>query len=166
MASKRDSIVTALIAVLNTITVTNGYNTNLSTGTGGGGAVKPDSVRNQLAVTPVVLVSVPSEDKDTGDTSRHSYIRNRLSVELVLYIGQDGTTPVEDQIDDLVEDVERILLGANLDSPPLSVTGLEEIRLQGHLKFTVDEESLDGALMSADFYYRHDQDDPRTYGGL
>lgn len=162
MVSVRDFIVLNMTAALNTISVANGYNSNLNTASGGGGAQKPGAVENPLAVLPVVIVSAPAEDKDE-DTSRHSYIRNRLRVELELVPDQDGTGPVEDQIDNLVEDVERVLLGENQNDPPLSTTGVEEIRLDGHTKLPVEGESLDGALMSMTVIYRHNVDDPRTY---
>lgn len=165
MASRRDLIVTAIVSLLNqTITIGGGYNNGLAVEAGGGGAQKPGAVENPLAALPVVIVSAPEEDKDE-DSSRHTYIRNRLRIELECVPDQDGVTPVEDQIDDLVEDIERVLLAqAFLEQPPLGVAGVEEIRIHGHTKLPVDSENLDGALMVLTVLYRHDEDDPRTYG--
>lgn len=164
LTSIRDLIVNSICTKLATITVANGYENNLSVESGGGGCQKPGAKKNPLALLPTVIVSAP-EEAPVDTLSRHSYRLKHLQIELEAIPSNDGTTPIEDQIDDLVEDIERVILAEAEADPPLGITGVEDLIIGSHVKLPVEGEALDGARYSFIVKYRHDTADPRVYTG-
>lgn len=148
----------AIVAKLNTITTANGYVTDLGNR---GKAQEPDASHNPLEVLPVVIVSVPSEQKLPA-RSTHSHVQARIRVELDV-VPDQVSGPVEPVIHDLVGDVEKLLMTEMQADPPLGVAGVDDLILNGHTKLSVDGGQLDGALYEFEVQYRHDQTDPRTF---
>lgn len=166
MPSRRIAILDAVVAALNGITVAAGYATDLGVT---GGAHKVDAFRNLRAETPCAVVSCGGEDKDDGAV--HSSMQCRMRVEIWaapdMPVIDEEQNWVEDLCDDLISDVEKALLAARELDPPLGVAGVQQVILRGHEKLPPVQEDalLIGALISLEVEYRHDLDDPSTYGG-
>ncbi len=177
MASLRDNIVAALATKLAVIAVAGGYNTNVSTASGGGGVLTPNpSGEVEYDPSPVLHLYRVSERKRIQEVQ---YWLCDLLLELVLVPKLDTATPLDERIDDLVEDVERVLFteknkGAGAAGNPLDLTYVEDLQPPdselGHEVLTremggVDGEGrIDGARMSVTVRYRHNTTDPRSYG--
>lgn len=156
MVSRRKTIVDAVVALLNTITIANGYATDLGNA---GGAATPRSPAESL-VLPKAVVSAPEEAKSEPTVT---YYANDLLVEISAMVAEDGVTGLEEQIDELVSDIERALLTANAQDPPLLVDGVVDIVLLGHDKWRIQERALVGSYINARINYRHSLTDPSVF---
>jgi hypothetical protein len=161
MASRRVLIVEALIAALNSITVENGYNTSIGTA---GGFQVPSRDANIGAVLPFGIVHVPREDKADDRVVDQMDCRLYVDVLVAPFSAEDGI--VEEDIEQLVEDVERVILDQKAQEPPLGVAGVLDLEYGGHEKLPLRGDLVfSGASMQVVVHYRHDVTDPRTYMG-
>lgn len=161
MASRRVAIVNALVSALNGITVAAGYNTDIGIR---GGFQLPSRDANVGAILPFGIVTVPREDK--RDDVVVDQIDCRLYVDILAapFSAEDGL--VESDIEELVEDVERVLLAQKAAEPPLGVAGVFDIEVGGHEKLPLRGDLVfAGAAMQVVINYRHDVEDPSTYQG-
>lgn len=156
MASRRKTILDALVAKLNTITIANGYQTNLGIE---GGAATPRSPASSVEKLPVAEVSSPEEQKSEPTVT---YYGNELFVEVGVIAAEDGVAGLEESVDAVVSDVERAILQANEQDPPLLVDGVVDIVLLGHEKRPVGD-NLIGAIVNARIRYRHSLTDPSVF---
>jgi len=153
MVSVRTNIYSAMVTALGTITVANGYNVTLAS------AQKilylaTDSAR------PYVIASFKREDKTpaTDDTYACS-----IRFQVFCYIdevNEGDATSIEDAVDLLVSDVEKLLAVQRALSPPFGVTGCEDVILDGHEKYDVGGEWVQGATVFGTILYQHATEDP------
>ena len=156
-------VVDAIIARLDaTISTANGYNYDLSPVNGGGGA-QPIRADFQSGMnSPWILVDLWREDKD--DTyATVATVTGQLHMQLNLQRPADPDEPIHTALQHLVDDVEKCLGLARQESPPLGVTGLQDILLQGHTKvpWDDDDEYLN-AIMEIQVLFEHSITDPTS----
>lgn len=155
MTSRRDLIVDALAAKLAEISTAGGFNTDPT-------VQKAKLPRNDFLELPLLVLAVSSESKSASSSID---VEGRLVVNVECFPDQSDGTVIVDAIDDLVEDVERVLLAESELDPPLGVAGVTEVGLQGFDAYAIDLLGLVGATMTLVVRYRHDLDDPATYRG-
>lgn len=156
-------IVDAIVARLNlTVRVANGYNFDLDPTVGGGGAQPIRADFQTGMATPWILVDVWRVDKD--DTyATVAVATGELHLQLNVGLPSDPDVPIQTELQNLVDDVEKCLGLARQETPPLGVAGLDDIRLQGHTKvpWDKDDEYLN-AIMEAQVVYQHAITDPTS----
>lgn len=158
MASRRRTIVDAIVTKLNTITVANGYVNEL----GPTGAQPWRTRSNARSTLPIALVVGGEEDKSINSAT---YYECQLDVAIRTSVegGAEGTD-LWAKIDDLTADVEKALLASNAQDPPLLVTGVVDIVLLGHEARAEIETGVDpGALIGCRVRYRHSISDPSVF---
>ena len=157
--TRRDAITAALIDAFNGITIANGYNTDL----GARGRVqKPVGDANAANVLPFGILTVPRESKD--DNVVANYIHCTMDVELAVapVSAEDGY--VEEDVEALLEDCERVIYALKAQEPPLNISGVVDLEYRGHEKLPLRGDLVFcGAVLNLVVMYRHDFDDPRTY---
>lgn len=159
-ASRRKLLLQALVDQLNTITVANGYNTDLGIA---GGAQKVQVETNQLGTLPVALVSMFGEDKE-ADLVR--FVTGTLRCVVAIWPDVAEGDDAEDKLDDLITDVERAIAVQMDADPPWGIAGALRIERDGvvsHVKNTPDGEV--SAEIEVVLGYRHDLGDPTAFGG-
>lgn len=160
MPSRRDLLLDAVVTQIETISVAAGFNNNIDPAEGGGGAQEADGICDQFGLLPTVLVSIPSENQIE---QLETLVTKRVDFVLLAAPLHDGSTKIERLIDDLVEDLERVLLAQAWIEPVLGVPGADELQLHGHDKLPVDGDRVDGAAVAFTVQYRHNVTDPRAY---
>ena len=175
MATRRLSILDALVARLGAISVEGGYNSNLSPESGGGGAQKTGATSNSMARLPMLICALEEGDR-TGEREQEmadtAWLAERAMVVIEGATRDDGATPYDNQCEALLQDVERVLLNARTNPEAetgalLGVKGVEDIELYGHSKFyPLDGEDRIGFRMTIGVLYRHDILNPGTWTGV
>lgn len=158
--SRRKLILDAVVTQLNTITVANGYNTDLGI-TGGAQKLKVNS--NQIGTLPVALVSMFSEDKEED---RVEFVEGTLRFAIAIWPDVAEGDNAEDILEDLILDIERAILTKMEEDPPWGVPGCLRIArdgVVGHIKNTPEGDV--SAEIELVIGYRHDTLDPSTFGG-
>lgn len=158
VVSLRRTIIAALVAQLNTITVANGYVTDLGLL---GRAATPTTPRSSLSVLPVAVVSAPEEDKREPTQTYYECDLDVVVDAFAVELGDGGG--VEDKIDELVSDIERALLLGNAMDPPFAVAGFVDLVLMGHDKWALDDVNVAGASIGCRVRYRHSVTDPSVF---
>lgn len=160
--SRRTEITQALIAQFNQISIANGYNTDLGVR---GRVQRPVADSQQGAVLPFGLLTVPREDK--SDEVVSNYFACTMTVELAVAPASAEDGFVEEDVEQIVEDCERVILAIKAQEPPLNINGVIDIDYTGHEKLPLRGDLVFcGAVLNMRVEYRHDVDDPRTYIGL
>lgn len=138
MTSYRAQIVAHLIAALNTISVANGYASNLSVASGGGGAAA------WLSKTPAVATSPFATVVSVGETTTADLYQGTQSILRVdlglwsLYDQETASVDGWDVIDPLISDATRAILVA----PNRGLSGVViDTTIDGHEIRTADTEA-------------------------
>jgi hypothetical protein len=160
VTTRRQLILDSMVALLGAISTAAGYNTNVATVAGGGGAQKLGNPANAARLAPWLVVACESEDKREA---RHNYFEPTATYSVTCYVRDDGETPLDDLLEAILEDVERVLLTAKDADPPLGVAGAMDVHVEGHTKLPRDEEGFLIAALTARVQYRHDLRHPGTF---
>lgn len=159
MASVRAQIYDALVTALGTIKVVNGYNTTLT-------SAQKVLARQTDSGRPYVIASFRREStQDEEGISTVEDYRGNLHFRIYAFpeeVREGDATSVEDQIDDLLSDVEKLLAAENAKNPPLNVTGAKDIILHGHDKYDVGTAYVQGVTLHGVIKYARAADDPDT----
>jgi len=154
----RQNIVDAIIAALSTIRISNGYETNVATAAGGGGAVKIQPDSNFETVRPFLIVSIDEEQKDDR---ANTYIEPTASGTVACRPAPDATTSPDDLTEQLVGDVEKCLLGQRFADPILGLAYVVDFYVDGHQKYPQTAQNALGAEVRFRVRYRHALTNPR-----
>ena len=164
MTSRRRVIQQAMVDKLAAINVAGGFNTNVDPAAGGGGAFVAGDPKLSFATLPALVVSFPNEDKADA---RSTYWHNEVAFVVVAYVEASDTVPAEYLLEDLVEDIERVLLAEKALDPPLGVSGVEDLVLNGHTKGEFSSEEWEGLVLvvQGQIEYVHDREDSGAWTG-
>jgi len=157
VTSRRQTILDALVGAFSVVTTANGYNTDLADA---GGTQKVLSPANALESMPMAVVSIYSEQRSTELTQ---HWQNRLRFSVLGFIAEVEGTPIEDQLEDLLEDLENVLITEKLRDQPLSVDGVLDLELDGHDKHQLDDRALAVVEIQGTVIYRHNIDNPGAW---
>ena len=148
MPSVRELITADIQTVLNTITIANGYDNDLS-----GWAIRLDMTEDDYTL-PMAMVWFGGEEK-RYDQSDALTCEAQYGIRVVM---RDGTASLSTVLDSYITDLERALMvdatrgGRAIDT-----------LLRGHTVFEpIDDESTHGAIVDVAVRYRHDIEDPRV----
>lgn len=161
MATRRKKHVDALVTALGAIAVSGGYNTNVATAAGGGGAQRVKRA-NLFEKLPVLIVSLDNEEPNEDRTQLYEPIA-RGSVACI--VADDGSTDPDDLTEAILEDVEKVLLAQDALDPILGVPGTVRLKIEGHSKYPIEAGKKIGAELRISVRYRHDALSTATYAG-
>jgi hypothetical protein len=160
VASRRRAILEAMRSRLEAIDGTGVFNTNVA---GAGGARISDMRPLSIAELPILLLAVRNESKSQPTQQD---IEGRVSYVIYAVPQQRADSgPIPIVVDSLVEDVERVLLAARQEDPPLGELGVTDMDVESWDLFEIAEDQLIGAAITVSVRYRHDLENPSTYRG-
>lgn len=154
----RQDIVSAIIGALSQIRVSNGYETNVATAAGGGGAQKVLPFANGESLRPFLVVSIDEEQKDDR---ANSYIEPTATGTVACRPADDGTSSPDDLTEQLLGDVEKCLLAQRFADPILGLSYVVDFYVDGHQKYAPTEKNALGAELRFRVRYRHALTSPR-----
>lgn len=154
----RQDIVGAIIAALSQIRVSNGYETNVATAAGGGGASKVLPLGNSESARPFLVVSIDEEQKDDR---ANTYVEPTATGAIACRPADDGTSSPDDLTEQLVGDVEKCLLAQRFADPILGLSYVVDLYIDGHQKYAPNEKNALGAEVRFRVRYRHALTNPR-----
>jgi hypothetical protein len=153
VVSVRSTIYDAFVTALATITVANGYNSTLAS------AQKVQYIADDSA-RPYVILSFKQDDKsDISQETTMGTIRWSIFA-YIDEVNEGDAASIEDEVDLLVADIEKLVAAKRVETPPLSTTGTRDIILEGHKKYDVAGEWVQGATVFGRIEYHHDAADP------
>jgi hypothetical protein len=167
--TRRALILSALVSALEAIQTSAGYNTNVKATAGGGGAQKLTFPFNTATKRPVLYVSIdsqePSEQRGAGGTGG-GYYEPVCKGAIACLIDVDPADAVDDKVDTLLADVEKVLLTQAQADPVLGVAGVVDLMLDGFTYFDPAKGRGPGAEYRFKVRYRHDSTSSATFTGL
>jgi hypothetical protein len=154
MTSVRSSIYAAMVTALGTITTGNGFNNTLA-------SVQKVNYGQDDTQRPYLVVTFSRETKrDRTMETKECTITGSIfaySEEL----NEDDSGSIEDKVDLLVSDVEKLVGQQMALGVPFGAAGLKAVEI-GHAKYTLGEEIVQGAEIDLTVTYHHKSDDPDT----